>query len=63
MTISVVSARTGDARRALAADIEHALQTRFGLKIAVEVDAPGTLDELTQFRTSPKPIRFRDERK
>jgi phenylacetate-CoA ligase len=63
MTVSVVSACTGDERVALAAAVEHALRTRFGLKISVEIAVPGALDELTQFHTSPKPIRFRDERK
>ena len=63
MTIAVVSALAGEQRTTLAATIERALQTRFGLKIAVDVTAPGGLDELTQFHTSPKPMRFRDERK
>ena len=62
MTIAVVSTRTGDQRAALVDEVEHALHVRFGLKIAVDVVAPGALDDLTHYRTSPKPIRFHDER-
>jgi hypothetical protein len=38
------------------------LNGRFGLKIAAGVVRPGEIDHLTEFHTSPKLKRFKDER-
>jgi hypothetical protein len=38
------------------------LKERLGVRIAVAVQAPGTLDDWTGIHTAPKPKRFRDER-
>lgn len=49
------------------ADIASAAQARmkerFGVRIDAELGAPGSLDAWTEIHTSPKPKRFRDERR
>ena len=62
MVVSVVSHAPESERGALAAALEHELKDKLGLKIGVEVAAPGSLDGWTEIHTSPKPKRFRDER-
>jgi phenylacetate-CoA ligase len=62
LVISVVSDRDPGGFDALRAEIERRLQQQLGLKIAAVVVRPGEIDDLTEFATSPKPKRFRDER-
>ena len=62
MEIAVVSGREPAVHAALAADLERVLHQRFGVKIHARVVTPGALDDDTEFKTSPKPKRFRDER-
>ena len=62
LTIAVVSDRDPSAFPEIQAQIERVLQQRFGLKIGVAVVRPGEIDHLTEFHTSPKPKRFKDER-
>jgi phenylacetate-CoA ligase len=62
LVVSVVSDRDPGQFDAIGAEIERVLQQRFGLKIGATVVRPGELDELTEFHTSPKSKRFRDER-
>jgi phenylacetate-coenzyme A ligase PaaK-like adenylate-forming protein len=62
LVVSVVSERDPEEFAAIGAQIERLLQQRLGLKIAATVVGPGELDALTEFHTSPKPKRFRDER-
>ena len=47
---------------AIGAAVETRLRDRLGVRIAVEVVAPGTLDAWTEVDVSPKLKRFRDER-
>ncbi|MCG8588968.1 MAG: hypothetical protein MJE66_06720 [Proteobacteria bacterium] len=54
-------AEAGD-HAAIAAAAEARLKERLGVRIAVELGAPGSLDAWTEIHTSPKPKRFRDER-
>jgi phenylacetate-CoA ligase len=63
MSVSVVSAADPSRFAALATEVEARLQQRFGLKIRAEVVTPGDLDTLTELATSPKPKRFRDDRR
>jgi phenylacetate-CoA ligase len=44
-------------------EVERKLKDRLGVRIAVEMVRPGTLDEWTEISTSPKPKRFRDDRR
>jgi phenylacetate-CoA ligase len=66
LVVSVVGARARvrdeAARAELGAAVERRLRDRLGVKIRVEVVAPGALDEWTEVDTSPKPKRFRDDR-
>jgi phenylacetate-CoA ligase len=62
LVVSVVSDRHASTYSDIRDEIERRLQQQLGLKIAATVVAPGELDELTEFATSPKPKRFRDER-
>ena len=62
LTIAVVSDRDPSAFPEIRTQIERVLQQRFGLKIGVAVVRPGEIDHLTEFHTSPKPKRFKDER-
>ena len=62
LVLSVVSARDSSAFPAIATAVETRLRDRLGVRIAVEVVAPGTLDAWTEVDVSPKLKRFRDER-
>lgn len=62
MTVHLISKRDASEYGAIAANAEERMKERFGVKIAAEVSAPGSLDEWTEIHTSPKPKRFRDER-
>ena len=62
LIISVVSDRDPATFEGLRAEVERRLQQALGLKIPAMIVAPGALDALTEFATSPKPKRFRDER-
>jgi hypothetical protein len=62
MTVHLTSKRDAPEHGAIAAKAEERMKERFGVKIAAEVSAPGSLDEWTEIHTSPKPKRFRDER-
>jgi phenylacetate-CoA ligase len=62
LELSVVSDRDPSAFPAIAAAVETRLKDRLGVRIAVEVVVPGTLDAWTEVDVSPKLKRFRDER-
>jgi phenylacetate-CoA ligase len=62
LIVSVVSDRDPDSFESIRAEIERRLQQQLGVKIAAVVVRPGEIDDLTEFATSPKPKRFRDER-
>ena len=62
LVLSVVSERDSSAFPAIATAVETRLRDRLGVRIAVEVVAPGTLDAWTEVDVSPKLKRFRDER-
>lgn len=62
LVVSVVSDRPLDEHEAIRVRVEQRLQQQLGLKIAARVVGPGALDADTEFATSPKPKRFRDER-
>jgi phenylacetate-CoA ligase len=62
LVASVVSDRDPSTFAAIQRDVEARLQQQLGVKIAAEVVPPGGIDHLTEFHTSPKPKRFRDER-
>jgi phenylacetate-CoA ligase len=62
MVATVVSDRDASEFDAIRQSIERRLRERLGVRIGVEVVAPGSLDAWTEVRTQPKPKRFRDER-
>jgi phenylacetate-CoA ligase len=62
LVVAVVSDRNPSEFDAIRGVIEGRLQQQLGLKIAATVVRPGELDADTEFHTSPKPKRFRDER-
>ena len=65
MVVSVCAAdgaEEGGTERLVAA-IEEQLHRRFGIRLGVEVVSPSRMDELTEVHSSPKPKRFRDERR
>jgi len=62
LVASVVSDRDPSTFAAIQREVETRLQQQLGVKIAAEVVPPGAIDHLTEFHTSPKPKRFRDER-
>jgi phenylacetate-CoA ligase len=62
MVVSVVSDRAEGEFEALRAAVESRIKDRLGVRMRVEVVAPGTLDEWTGVGTSPKLRRFRDDR-
>jgi phenylacetate-CoA ligase len=62
LVVSVVSERDPSAFDAITDAVETRLKERLGVRIAVEVVAPGTLDTWTEVDVSPKLKRFRDER-
>jgi phenylacetate-CoA ligase len=62
MIAHVVTKAAPAEHAAIAAAAEARLKQRLGLRIRVEVAAPGALDAWTGIHSSPKPKRFRDER-
>ena len=63
MVVHVVTRAAPDRHAALRAAAEERLKERLGVRISVTLAAPGELDAWTELHTSPKPKRFRDERK
>jgi phenylacetate-CoA ligase len=63
MILAVVSEDDERAWPALQSAVEARLKDALGVRIAVEVVAPGALDEWTGAGTSPKLRRFRDDRR
>ncbi len=63
MIVHVVTRAEESARPEIAAAAEARLKERLGVRLAVEVASPGDLDDWTELHSSPKPKRFRDERK
>lgn len=61
IVVSVVGDAAADAP-ALTAAVEAALKDKVGVRIGVDIVAPGDLDERTGFGTAAKLIRFADER-
>ena len=62
MTIHIVTRAPREDHPGLIEAAEARLKERLGVRIAVELAAPGELDFWTEMHTSPKPKRFRDER-
>ena len=62
MVAHAVTGAEATQRKALASAAAARLKERLGLRIRVELAAPGALDVWTELRTAPKPKRFRDER-
>jgi phenylacetate-CoA ligase len=62
LTVHVVSPRDPAEHDEIREEIERRLQQQLGLKIPAIIVAPGAIDHLTEFETSPKPKRFRDDR-
>ena len=62
MVAHVVTRADRAAWGALKDAAEQRLRDRLGVKLSVELAAPGELDAMTETNTSPKPKRFRDER-
>ena len=62
MTVAVTSSAQASRIESLRGELEALLKEKLGVKIAVEVVAPGALDADTEIHSSPKPKRFRDER-
>ncbi|MDG2025507.1 MAG: hypothetical protein P8J50_00180 [Acidimicrobiales bacterium] len=62
MTVLVVSDRPADEHGAVGEATAERLQQTVGVKIGVEVVAPGALDSLTGFGTAAKLVRFEDAR-
>jgi phenylacetate-CoA ligase len=62
LIVSVVSERDPSAFAAVADAVEGRLKERLGVRIGVEVVAPGALDAWTEVDVAPKLKRFRDER-
>jgi phenylacetate-coenzyme A ligase PaaK-like adenylate-forming protein len=63
MIVSVASEAPAAEFPAIRAELEQSLKEELGLRIRAEVVSPGALDARTEIHTSPKPKRFRDERK
>jgi phenylacetate-CoA ligase len=62
LVVHVVSPRDRSEHDAIRDEVERRLNQQLGLKIGAVVVAPGEIDHLTEFHTSPKPKRFKDER-
>lgn len=62
MVVQVASATDPSTHEALAADLARELKKRMDVRIAVEIVAPGSLDELTGKGVAGKLKRFRDDR-
>jgi phenylacetate-CoA ligase len=62
MIVAVVSDRRPAEFDAISDTVEARLKERLGVRIRVEVVAPGALDTLTEAGVAPKLKRFRDDR-
>ena len=62
LVVSVVSDADPSGWDGIRAEVERRLHDQLGVRIGAEIVAPGSLDDLTELRTSPKPKRFLDER-
>lgn len=62
LVVSVVSRRDASEHEGLRRAVEDRLKERLGVRIGVEIVAPGALDAWTEVDVSPKLKRFRDER-
>jgi phenylacetate-CoA ligase len=62
LVVSVVSEAPAEAFAGIASEIEAVLKSRLGVRILVEVVAPGALDAWTGVDRLPKLKRFRDDR-
>jgi phenylacetate-CoA ligase len=62
MNISVATDIDPGDRENLRLSIEKRIQEKLGVSISAVVVGTGEIDHLTKIETSPKPIRFRDER-
>lgn len=62
LVVSVVSRRDASEHDGLRRAVEDRLKERLGVRIGVEIVAPGALDAWTEVDVSPKLKRFRDER-
>jgi phenylacetate-CoA ligase len=62
LVVHVVSPRDPSEHEGIREEIERRLNQQLGLKIGAVVVSPGEIDHLTEFHTSPKPKRFKDER-
>jgi phenylacetate-CoA ligase len=62
LILSIVSDRGKTEHDSVRASVEERLKEQLGLRVQVEVVAPGTLDALTGIASSPKAKRFRDDR-
>ena len=62
MIVMVTTDRAASDHDGVRDELETLLKEKIGVKFSVEVVAPGSLDPLTEIKTSPKPKRFRDER-
>ncbi len=62
LVVSIVSDRDPASFDVIRGEVERRLHQQLGVKIAVTIARPGDIDHLTEFATSPKPKRFRDER-
>ncbi len=58
----MVSPRHESEHDGIREEVERRLNQQLGLKIGAVVVAPGEIDHLTEFHTSPKPKRFKDQR-
>jgi phenylacetate-CoA ligase len=62
LVVSVASDRDVSQWASIGEVVADELHQKLGVRIAVDIVGPGTLDGLTEVDTSPKPKRFRDER-
>jgi phenylacetate-CoA ligase len=62
MVVSVVSDRDPSEHATLQAAVERRIKDELGVRMQVELVAPGALDEWTGVGTAPKLKRFRDDR-
>jgi phenylacetate-CoA ligase len=62
MVVHVVTRSPSEGRQEIQQAAQARLKERLGVRIGVVVAGPGELDDWTKIHTSPKPIRFRDER-
>jgi phenylacetate-CoA ligase len=62
MTITVTTESDPPGWEAIRGGIEAHIQAKLGVRITAEIAPPGGIDDLTEIATSPKPIRFKDDR-